>query len=227
MEQLKVAGVDLLKAMEQSDGELGLSETKDEEMMGLNPKVAKQIKMAREKGLNMGVCGNVKKQKKPTWGPVLVERKRRVQDQGGTIFEKAVNLKKKKNLEMVKGNKFAPLQLDALNDLSKDVNIKIGSNGHDRETIISDLIKVDQDRLNKFVCDNPEVVLPVSIDVELEGISHPVEGCDKPDLSSPASIKEPNTEALWTEVVRKGRNMTKSKSRNINIGDHDRCILKY
>jgi hypothetical protein len=158
---------------------------------------------------------------------VLVERKRRGNNHGESMLQKAMNLKKKKNLEPLKGNSFAPLQAESLSILSRDINIKIGNDLHDNESIIDNLIKAEQKRYNDFVGENPEVLLPTSIDLDIEVVRDPLKGQERPNISSPNSMKETNTADLWTEVVRKGRNRAKTKSRSDKIGGNDRCILEY
>jgi hypothetical protein len=68
------------------------------------------------------------------------------QSQGATVLHKAMNLKKKKNLEPLKGNRFAPPppQADSLYVLPFVVNIKIGQDAHDNAGIIENMIKYDQ-----------------------------------------------------------------------------------
>jgi hypothetical protein len=72
---------------------------------------------------------------------VLVERKRRSQNNGGSMMQKAMELKKKKNLEHIKGNKIDTLQFDDLNKISCDVNIKVGNDKYDKTSIIDNLIR--------------------------------------------------------------------------------------
>jgi hypothetical protein len=88
-------------------------------------------------------------------GPVMVERKRRGQNHGGSMMQKVIELKKKKNLEAVKGNKFVPLQYDELNQISKDIKIKIGHDKSDSISIINDMIVSENKRCEQFVRDNP------------------------------------------------------------------------
>jgi hypothetical protein len=42
-----------------------------------------------------------------------------------------------------------------------------------------------------------------------------------------ASVKGPATLELWTEVVRKGKNKSKTRSMKEKIDVDDRCMLKY
>jgi hypothetical protein len=51
---------------------------------------------------------------------------------------------------------------------------------------------------------------------------------DLKDLTTPTgSIKEPDTSAPWTEVVRRGRNRSKTVSVHDKIHQNDRCCLEY
>jgi hypothetical protein len=52
------------------------------------------------------------------------------------MLERAVNLKKKRNLEPTKGNRFISLQVDDLSQMAKDVNIKVDSEGSDQDSIL-------------------------------------------------------------------------------------------
>jgi hypothetical protein len=40
-------------------------------------------------------------------------------------------------------------------------------------------------------------------------------------------MKEHDSPILWTEVARKGKHKTKTKSMNNNIGENDNCIPEY
>jgi hypothetical protein len=71
------------------------------------------------------------------------------------MMQKVIELKKKKNLEAVKGNKFVPLQYDELNQISKDIKIKIGHDKSDSISIINDMIVSENKRCEQFVRDNP------------------------------------------------------------------------
>jgi hypothetical protein len=94
----------------------------------------------------------------------MVERKRRGQNHGGSMMQKAIELKKMKNLEPVKGNKSPPLQYDELNQISKDIKIKIGHDKYDSTNIINGMIDSKNKRCEQFVRDNTELVLPVNLD---------------------------------------------------------------
>jgi hypothetical protein len=100
---------------------------------------------------------------------VLVERQRRGQNQGSSMKlverQRSMKLKKKRNMEPVKGNKFVVLQFPELNQISKDVDIKIGHDKSDSITIINDTIEYETRRCEKFARDNPEIMLPMNLDV--------------------------------------------------------------
>jgi hypothetical protein len=99
---------------------------------------------------------------------------------------------------------------------------------NDKSSILNTLIVADQGRFEHFVAKNPESVLPVNLDVDLEIEYDPLNGQVVSSLVSPSdSIKETDTSVLWTEVVRKGKNRSKCRSRKEKIGEHDRHILEY
>jgi hypothetical protein len=143
-------------------------------------------------------------------------------------MQKAMNLKKKQNLEPIEGNKFSVLDVDDLCQMANDVNINIGNDNKDKSSILNTLIVAEQDRFEQFVAQNHESVLLVNLDVNLKIESGPLNG---QEVSSPVfpvdSIKETDTSELWTEVVRRGKNRSKCRSRKEKIGEHDRCILEY
>jgi hypothetical protein len=120
--------------------------------------VVENITKARENRLNMGLCDK-KWNKEPGWGHVLVERQRRGQNQGSSMKlverQRSMKLKKKRNMEPVKGNKFVVLQFSELNQISKDVDIKIGHDKSDSISIINDMIVSENKRREQFVRDKP------------------------------------------------------------------------
>jgi hypothetical protein len=61
---------------------------------------------------------------------------------------------------------------------------------------------------------NPGTVLPVNLDVSLDLDVEPLEGQIIVNPVSPCtSIKEADTSELWTEVVKRGENRSKTRSR--------------
>jgi hypothetical protein len=61
------------------------------------------------------------------------------------MMQKAMEMKREKNLEPMKGNKFDILQFDDLNQISCDVNIKVGSDKYDKLGIIDNLIREERE----------------------------------------------------------------------------------
>jgi hypothetical protein len=99
-----------------------------------------QVIKVREGDHMMGVCEGKRKTKETKWGPVLVERQRRYQNQGDSMLQRATNLKKKKkNLEPVKGNRFASLQIEDLSQMANDINIRVGNSRGDKDRILNKL----------------------------------------------------------------------------------------
>jgi hypothetical protein len=78
--------------------------------------------------------------------------------------QKAVELKQKRNLE-IKGNYFTALQFDSLNQIAKDINIKIGTGDHKNSELIDKMIRDAKDQYDNFVAANPEIVLPANLDL--------------------------------------------------------------
>jgi hypothetical protein len=60
-----------------------------------------------------------------------VDRPRRNQNNARTVLQKAMQIKKKKNLEGIKGNSFAILQIDYLNQIAQDASIETGCDNDD------------------------------------------------------------------------------------------------
>jgi hypothetical protein len=179
------------------------------------------------------------KSKGSKWGPVLVERQRRSQNCGETMLQKAMGIKKKKNLEPLKGNSFAPLQSDDLNVLAMDINIKVGRNDSENSNILNKMISSEVIKSDRFVGQNPEVMLPTDLEIDLicDNIGHvlPNESDHLTStnvvkeligVSPPCSIKELNSSESWSDVVRKGRRKGKNRIRNDKMVNHEMCILK-
>jgi hypothetical protein len=226
MVEAKLEGLNILSAMEQTDGEASDSNRETEGRLVLSTEVVKQIVATREQEDGMK-CDNGK-DSKHMWGPTVVERHRRKTNTGEYMMQKAMNLKKKKNLGSMIGNRFAPLQIESLNLLSKDVNIKIGNDVNEEEGIIRKLVDEEHIKYDEFVGENPEVLLPANIDIDLGIVNSPLKGQDDVIVASPnTSIKEANSSELWIEVVRKGKNRAKAKSKGDKISQHDRCFLEY
>jgi hypothetical protein len=148
-------------------------------------------------------------------------------------------------LETKHGNSFAALSLENLQQLSKDVNLKFGDDIHDASDIVGCLVNNEVKNFEKFVGENPEILLPTNLDLQAHMDNHEVENNDSQvdDLRHNGSLKEniidnavetpvgtledPKTSPLWAEVVRKGRYKKKSRSRRDKINSNDRCFLEY
>jgi hypothetical protein len=135
-----------------------------------------------------------------------------------------MKLKQKKNLEYVKGNPFSTLQFENLNQIALDVNLKFGDNSAEYKFIISNLISDDQKNYDNFIEENPDILLPINLDLESiqkydlnndvdNGLQNTAEPSLKDDVSSP----------LWYEVVRKG----KTRSKSDKIKSNDMHLLEY
>jgi hypothetical protein len=184
------------------------------------------MEKARDKRLTMAGCDKLKmKSKSDTWGHTLVERQRRRQDTGVPVLQKVVELKKKKNLEMVKGNSFATLQFDKLNEIALDANLKFVNSSEEAKFIIDNMIEVEQKCYNNFVEGNFEICLPLSLYIESETPDISDNKTDDTGLENTLvqSVKDNDTSPSWTVVVRKGKN----RSRSEKILDHDRRSLEY
>jgi hypothetical protein len=135
-----------------------------------------------------------------------------------------MKLKQKKNLESVKGNPFSTLQFENLNQIALDVNLKFGDNSAEYKFIISNLISDDRKNYDNFIEENPDILLPINLDLESiqkydpnndvdNGLQNTAEPSLKDDVSSP----------LWYEVVRKG----KARSKSDKIKPNDIHLLEY
>jgi hypothetical protein len=200
-----------------------------DEMSELPHEMVLNLGAQRREMPGLGPCDNRKKMKTDKWGPVLVLRNKRNQNTKGTMMQNEMELKQKKNLE-IKGNSFAALQFDSLNQIAKDTNIKIGIDDHQNFELINKLIRDDKDQYDNFVAANPEVVLPINPDLEVCKADIPVSLDDSFVGSNETTPKGPLKELdslTWTKVVKRGEYRNKSRSRSNIISDHNRCILQY
>lgn len=127
-------GIKILQDMELEMEPEEDSETKHEEQVEQRKEVVDGIESARNDLLQLKPC---KKKEEKRWGPTLVERKRRYQNDGLTVMQKAMSLKQQKNLDTkhVKGNHFAALDNEYLDKISKDVNICFGIDDCDKKNL--------------------------------------------------------------------------------------------
>jgi hypothetical protein len=131
-------GANLLQCMEMIEDEVEDAHWVTEEQLELDEEVIKKITKARS--LKVQLPEKKKKTKIEPWGPMLVERNRRKNNSEGSMLQKAMDLKKKKNLEYTRGNSFATLQNIELNKVALDVNIKIGNDAVESGRIIDTLV---------------------------------------------------------------------------------------
>jgi hypothetical protein len=216
--------------LEKGDEEMEMPDLGEEDQSELDKSVVEKIMKEKEKKQALKPCGHMKKSKENKRGLVLVDRPRRSQNTGETTMEKDMHIKQKKNLEVVKGNSFSDFQTDYLNQVAQDAHIRIGCDNDDNSRLIDSLKNEESLKHINFVDENPDMLLPANLDVELEmqegfkpNVSEDIENNHTPT----GSIKEPDTSVLWTEVVMKGRNRNKIKGVNEKIHPNDRCCLEY
>jgi hypothetical protein len=161
------------------------------------------------------------------------------------MLQRAMELKKRKNLEPLKGYSFAALQYENLQQLAMDVNLKLGTNAIEANSLVDYLVKEEKQNYKKFIGENSEILLPVNLDEDTDLLnSRNNENYNQPDASSTEnsfkgdntlgveltpvrSVKDHGTSPLWSEVVRKGKNRKKANGRSGKIIADDRCCLEY
>jgi hypothetical protein len=186
-------GGGLLQAMELMED--GLEGVPNADQMVLEGEVIAQIQKARENDMLLRPCEKQKRDKPDQWGPVLVERHRRVQN-GVIMLTKAMKLKENKNMGVLRGNSFASLHIDSLNQMARDVKISLGINTSKAEVFINKLIEEEKNNLEKFVGDNLEMLLPADLEVEI--VKTPKNVIEE---DSPAeSIKDSTPSPKWKKL---------------------------
>jgi hypothetical protein len=140
-----------------------------------------------------------------------------------------MELKKKKNLDPIKGIPFNALRIDSLNQIAVDASVKIGMDSQDTCKVIDILVDLDKMQYEHFVDANLECLVLASIDADFKMSSNPKEGIVVPELvfTLAGSMNEPDTSESWTEVVRKRKKRNKTRSRTKNIVSNDRVYLEY
>jgi hypothetical protein len=131
------------------------------------------------------------------------------------MLQKAMELKQRRNLEPIKGNSFAVLHVESLNQIAEGANIKIDSSKEDNSRIINKLINLEQEQYDIFVDEHPETLLPSKLEVGIECQKDPSTSSDilNAGLTPDAPIIEGDN-LTWTEVVRRGRVKDKFRSRS-------------
>jgi hypothetical protein len=138
------------------------------------------------------------------------------------MLQRAMNLKKKKNLEQFRGISFACLDNEYLSHVDKEVNLGIGNNASENGINILDLIDEEKKNYNNFVGDNPEVLLRTNLDISLNLVNEP-EAQEQPIVEEGTpeqSVKDLTTP--WSEVVRR-KNRSKNNKNVYNV----RSLLEH
>ena len=171
----------LLKSIDCSDSED--EKTAKEEMITLPVDVVEMIKSSSLKRSLLSSLDEVmevgkNKHTKTKWGPILTQKPQTRGHGNVNIMQKAVEYKRKKNLEVphtYKGNSFAILDPDLLANHTDKINLKMGSDVCSKHVIIDDLIADEREKYLIFANNNPETVLPSNLDVnDIEVGSTPV-----------------------------------------------------
>jgi hypothetical protein len=81
---------------------------------------------------------------------------------------KSHGIEEKRNLEPLKGNSFACSNTDYLNQNVRDVNINLGDDISEANEIINNLVVQEKKNYEKFVDENPDILLPTNLNVEIE-----------------------------------------------------------
>jgi hypothetical protein len=230
-------GINLLKAMELVDEEMEAMEVHDEQMILSDSMDSVVAEIEEEKKVGyINPSGGKEKVKEERWAPKLVERPRRRTNDGIPMMEKAMNLKRKNNLELVKGNRFAVLNNVSLKHFADDVNIKLGANTNECDEVVSKLIGEEKEKNDSFVLQNPKILLPVNLEIDgCDEISNPDEVAliTQSSVVNTQTVMQTPVESLedftpspkWTEVVRRGKSKTRSRI-NENCCDEKR-LLEY
>jgi hypothetical protein len=213
--------VGLLKAMELLEDE---EQGQIEENAELSQVIVAAIKVAKSFGNELKGAGKKRRPREEKWGPNVVERNRRKQNNGTSMLQKAMELKKKKNPESVKGNSISVLQAENLAKIADDINLLVGSDIAESSRIIDNLIEVEKQNFDQFMEDHPDVMLPTNLDVccnypKVVNNQENVENIGTPTNS----LKEGKLSPSWTEVVRRGGDRKETKI----DGKDDRRVLKY
>jgi hypothetical protein len=94
---------------EEDEEELNGATTDTEDQEELDKEVVGKLIKEKQDMQGLNPCKRMRRSSKEKWGPVQVDKPRRNQNNAGTVLQKAMQIKKKKNLEGIKGNSFAVL----------------------------------------------------------------------------------------------------------------------
>ena len=108
------------------------------------------------------------------WGPIVAPRmSTRIRRDGRTAIQKAEDLKKRKDLEIPKGNincnSFSTFNDEELLSKARKVGLKLRDDGETISHNIQAIRLIENDRLSSFKESHPECFLPVNLDISFEG----------------------------------------------------------
>jgi hypothetical protein len=121
------------------------------------------------------------------------------------------------------------LQPDTLQQVAKDVNLQFGTTVIEAESIVQTLVEVEKLNYDKFADENPKVLLPTNLDLDNAGIDTSIKGEHAQNFvaTSDVSLKKQDSPVSWTEVVKKGSNRNKVRSKSEKINSDDGYTLEY
>jgi 23S rRNA maturation mini-RNase III len=91
---------------------------------------------------------------------------------------------------------------------------------------INKRIKEKEKSYENFVEQNPEILLPDNLELNMDDCAELVDEYNHNQAKTlERSLEDHSLAQSWTEVVKRGKNKTRSKSEKINF--HDRRILEY
>jgi hypothetical protein len=110
--------------------------------------------MVGEEANKIDIGGCQKKEKKGTWGPILVEKRpTRVQKDRRIVLEKAHDRKKRINLETTQGinhNSFSLLADQDILHMAKDTGVSLGTDSSSERQSVLEILAKDRTRNVEF-----------------------------------------------------------------------------
>jgi hypothetical protein len=161
------------------------------------------LEQAENRNARLGKCDGKKKEKGVLRSCAGGKEKEK---SGGryTYASEGYGAKKKKNLEQCKGNSFACLDVFYLSENASDVHARIGADDCENASIVTSLIDEEKGKYDKFVEQNPEILLPVDLDLDIVTCCEPqAQQLESNEQTPPISTKDQESAPLWTEVVRR------------------------
>jgi hypothetical protein len=128
----------------------------------------------------------------------------------------------------LKGNVFSALHIDSLKQVVADVKLQLGSDALEAHVFIDSLIAEEKLNYDRFVVDDPEILLPPDLSLEVNKVNEQdvnLIRSEKEMTPSDMSLKDSPPPPKWTEVVKRGRSKTSSRT-NKSLYNEGR-ILEY